>query len=443
MNLKKFALRGLAILAVCVALCMFFSGTIKTITTAKVKTTRGRSGRLEEKIQLTGKLMFPDTVGVNYPLSDGQTIQITKVNYRVGYTVNEGDVVIEARVANYDETMKTYQNDYTTATETLQQLESKNANIRIRRTDTQYADAYFALRDARRDSVSKKIAMNTLLTREKLTLPETGVPEGASEALIQAIDDYRAAVQTEMDAESAMQAVERYTPEETVWTYITEKRAAEEKIAEAEEKMETLSALNASAQQIVAPNSGYIAEVLVKEGDSYDGTADLFTITAPETMPVLRADLSGVDKTIAQGTSVTVTGGNYSVDTTVAAVSMDQEGKKYADVTVSEDILYAVGSVYSMTLEDTPLTIVNRAKQNTTLLSTSAIHGTGSDRYVFVVETSYSSFGNSTMTVRKQSVTVLAEADGVASIQEDVGWYDIAYMEDRTISDGDTVMLYE
>lgn len=443
MNLKKFALRGLAILAVCVALCMFFSGTIKTITTAKVKTTRGRSGRLEEKIQLTGKLMFPDTVGVNYPLSDGQTIQITKVNYRVGYTVNEGDVVIEARVANYDETMKTYQNDYTTATETLQQLESKNANIRIRRTDTQYADAYFALSDARRDSVSKKIAMNTLLTREKLTLPETGVPEGASEALIQAIDDYRAAVQTEMDAESAMQAVERYTPEETVWTYITEKRAAEEKIAEAEEKMETLSALNASAQQIVAPNSGYIAEVLVKEGDSYDGTADLFTITAPETMPVLRADLSGVDKTIAQGTSVTVTGGNYSVDTTVAAVGMDQEGKKYADVTVSEDILYAVGSVYSMTLEDTPLTIVNRAKQNTTLLSTSAIHGTGSDRYVFVVETSYSSFGNSTMTVRKQSVTVLAEADGVASIQEDVGWYDIAYMEDRTISDGDTVMLYE
>ena len=443
MNLKKFALRGLAILAVCVALCMFFSGTIKTITTAKVKTTRGRSGRLEEKIQLTGKLTFADTVGVNYPLSDGQTIQITKVNYRAGYTVNEGDVVIEARVANYDETMKTYQNDYTTATETLQQLESKNANIRIRRTDTQYADAYFALRDARRDTVSKKIAMNTLLTREGLTLPETGAPEGASDALIQAIDDYRAAVQTEADAESAMQAVERYTPEDTVWTYITEKRAAEEKIAEAEEKMEALSELNAGVQQIVAPNGGYIAEILVKEGDTYDGTSDLFTLTAPDTMPVLRADLSGIDKTITQGMSVTVTGGNYSVDTTVANVGMDQEGKKYADVTVSEDIIDAVGSVYSMTLEDTPLTIVNRAKQNTTLISTSAIHGTGSDRYVFTVETEYSSFGNSTMTVHKQSVTVLAEADGVASVEEDISWYDIAYMEDRTISDGDTVMLYE
>ena len=35
MNLKKFAVRGLIVLAVAVALCMFFSGTIKTITTAK------------------------------------------------------------------------------------------------------------------------------------------------------------------------------------------------------------------------------------------------------------------------------------------------------------------------------------------------------------------------------------------------------------------------
>ena len=32
MNLKKFAIRGLIVLAVAVALCMFFSGTIKTIT---------------------------------------------------------------------------------------------------------------------------------------------------------------------------------------------------------------------------------------------------------------------------------------------------------------------------------------------------------------------------------------------------------------------------
>ena len=33
MNLKRFAVRGIIILAICVALCMFFSGTVRTITT--------------------------------------------------------------------------------------------------------------------------------------------------------------------------------------------------------------------------------------------------------------------------------------------------------------------------------------------------------------------------------------------------------------------------
>ena len=58
MDLKKFAVRGIVVLAVFVALCMFFSGTIRTITTPKVKLTSGRRGKLEERTELTGKLAF-------------------------------------------------------------------------------------------------------------------------------------------------------------------------------------------------------------------------------------------------------------------------------------------------------------------------------------------------------------------------------------------------
>ena len=61
---------------------------------------------------------------------------------------------------------------------------------------------------------------------------------------------------------------------------------------------------------------------------------------------------------------------------------------------------------------------------------------------MFTVETSYSNLGNSRMTVRKLPVTVAGEADGVASVREEIGYYDIAYMEDRPINDGDAVMLY-
>ena len=45
MKLKKVAVRGLIVFAVVVALCMFFSGTIRTITTAKVKILTPRQGR--------------------------------------------------------------------------------------------------------------------------------------------------------------------------------------------------------------------------------------------------------------------------------------------------------------------------------------------------------------------------------------------------------------
>ena len=56
MNLKKFAIRGLVILTIFVALCMFFSGTIQTITTAKVKLVAGKRGKLEERTELAGKI---------------------------------------------------------------------------------------------------------------------------------------------------------------------------------------------------------------------------------------------------------------------------------------------------------------------------------------------------------------------------------------------------
>ena len=68
MNLRKFAIRGLIVLAVVVALCMFFSGTIKTITTAKIRVAQATTGRLEEEVDLNGALAFPqvDRVGADH-----------------------------------------------------------------------------------------------------------------------------------------------------------------------------------------------------------------------------------------------------------------------------------------------------------------------------------------------------------------------------------------
>lgn len=442
MNLKKFALRGLAVLAVFVALCMFFSGTIKTITTAKIKITRAKTGRLEEKTELSGKLAFPEVDHVRYALEAGQSLTISRVNTRPGYTVKEGDVIIEAAVSGYDGAMTQYQAAYDDALDQLLLLESKNANLRLRRSDEEYANAFFALRDARKAAAAAKMAMDSLLNRERLALPETGAPEGASDALIAAIAAWRDAVAAEASAQTAMDGASRYVPDDATWAYISDRKSLQEKMDDAEQKMAALSELNSSVAAICAPHDGYIAEVLVKEGDAYDGLADLFTLTKPDALPVLRADLSKVTRTVSEGAAVTLSTDRGAMETKVLSTGIDEEGRKYADVALTGEIVSAMGSVYSMTMEETPLSLVNRAAQSTSLLTASAVHGTGDDRYIYTVDKVYSSFGNTKMTVHKMTVTVLAEAGGLVSIQEELGYYDVAYMEDRPISDGDTVMEY-
>ena len=112
MNLKKFAVRGLIILAVVVALCMFLSGTIRTITTPKVRLTAAKNGRLEEEYPATGRLAYDATEKIQPDVPAGQSVTVTKVNVREGYTVKEGDVLFTAEVTDYRAAMAQYQQAY-------------------------------------------------------------------------------------------------------------------------------------------------------------------------------------------------------------------------------------------------------------------------------------------------------------------------------------------
>ena len=62
--MKKFAIKGLIILGIVVLLCIFLSGTLRTITTAKVRIARTKTGRFESETALSGSLVWPDTEDV-------------------------------------------------------------------------------------------------------------------------------------------------------------------------------------------------------------------------------------------------------------------------------------------------------------------------------------------------------------------------------------------
>lgn len=126
--MKKMAIKGLVALAAVVALCMFFSGTIKTISTAKVRLVTAKQGKLEEEIKLSGNLTFPQTEEVKLALaSDPQSVTIKRVRVAKGRKVAAGDVLFEAEVSGYDKEMESLRSDYEAAQKELMELERKTA----------------------------------------------------------------------------------------------------------------------------------------------------------------------------------------------------------------------------------------------------------------------------------------------------------------------------
>lgn len=445
MKLKKFALKGLAVLVAVLALCAFFSGTIRTITTPKVRLTAPRMGKLEEEIAITAKVYFPETEQIKPELSDGVTLTVKKVNTRAGYTVEKGDVLIEAEVTGYAEKLAALTREYESAESSLAALERKNADLRVRTADINYVEAYEDYQTARSESVLKKIAVDTLLSREGLSIGEDGaLPEGASEEAQAAAEEYRTALDALAQAEKAWERSKRYSIEEDVYAYLTEKSELEKKMADAEEGIRSLSFANALAAQITAPHDGYAASVSVKAGDVWDGSAAMMEVSAKKAEPVFRADITDLERTVSKKADVSIEGRYGKVKSRVNEVVTDTDGRKYAHIDMNRDVLDQVGSVYSLMQSETgrEMTLVYEAKEATCLVPVSAVHGSGDERYVYVVDTHSGSFGAAKMTVRKLSVQVLAEVEGVASLSDDISWYTLAYMEDRAIGDGDSVMEY-
>ena len=160
-------------------------------------------------------------------------------------------------------------------------------------------------------------------------------------------------------------------------------------------------------------------------------------------MPTLRADTSEMTRTVSEGMTAAMNPNSYDpIETRVVAVGTDSEGKKYADIELNERLIKARGSLYSMMQEDTPMTLIFRAREATSLVPTSAVRGSGDERYVFVTEQNTAAFGGSTLRIHRMDVTVVGEYGGTTSVQEDITYYTIAYGEDRAISDGDAVMEY-
>lgn len=122
---------------------------------------------------------------------------------------------------------------------------------------------------------------------------------------------------------------------------------------------------------------------------------------------------------------------------------VDEEGKRYIDVKLTDKDIGNLGGGAALFSAAVDMTASYRATT-----STHAAPGkrpsaaAGDSRYVYVVNEESNALGQRVLKVKKQDVKVLSEVGSTVSIQDDLSRQRVAYMEDRTISDGSEVMVY-
>ena len=112
MTKKSKALKALVWLAVVVAVCMYFSRTVQTITTPKVKLAQATTGRIEQKIAVQAKPYFPVETEVTLNKAKDYPITVDKVYVKPGLFVEAGNTLFTATVNDYqskeDDLLKKY-----------------------------------------------------------------------------------------------------------------------------------------------------------------------------------------------------------------------------------------------------------------------------------------------------------------------------------------------
>ena len=442
--MKKWAIRGLMTLGVVVALCMFFSGTVKNLTTAKVKIAVPKGGRLEEKIELKGALTFPKTHEVKPPLESGESLVVTRVVVANGYRVSKGDPLLETEVADYEKTRAELNEEYQAAQKAYLELERKNSGLYLRRSEENWITAYDTLAQCGQDLMQARLELRVIAEGLGLSLVDDRMPEGAEDAaLLEAQRRVEEAIKAQQEAQRQFDDVNRLGIQDKVVEYITQNRELTARMQKAQDGLLRLETLRQQTAVLTAPHDGYVVSVPVKAGDVYNGKTALLVMSAQGQEPVLRADVDDLERVIEKETKVEITReGGKAIEKRVTETGMNAMGREIIDVALTDTDVTALGGCASLLDKQVDLSITYKAAASTTLLPSAAVRGVGSSRYVYLISEEWSKTGRTVLRVQKLPVTVLAEFGDTASVENELGNSRVAYMEDRAISEGSEVMAY-
>jgi multidrug efflux pump subunit AcrA (membrane-fusion protein) len=449
MKLKRIALKGLIILAVTVALCMFFAKTVLTITTPKIQIVQASRGRLEQKIILRGQVYFPETT--DHILSDAvkSNIVVDKVYVRPGHHVKAGETLFTAIIPDFNDKWKEQQDKYDTKAKELmdKDVENRSASRTSGQNDmyNDVLDKQTVLAAAEHDARTLALRLGVTLGEDIAAWPELAAGKDDLTQAVTAVQTAKTAYDASSEAFYKSFDSKKTRVKSSTFKYINERNVLLKDLNAIADEMVALSNRKDNLTTITAPHDGYVVSMDVKNGDTYDGKKSAFTLSKEEAAPVLRADITSLNKAIADGTKVEVAGDYGSEKTSVEKTVLEGDGKKYAYITLTENIISIKGGITRMVTDgDTEMSVTYRAKDSATLVPSNAVRNEGEGQdYIYLIQRNWGGFlGSSSMKVVKTSVTVLERGDKVVSIQEEMDYQEIADGEDRALTDGCTVMEY-
>jgi len=441
--MKKFALRGLLILAAAVALCIFFSGTVRTLTTPKVRFAPVKMGKMEMETDLKGKVVFPEEEEIRLPVPEGMNLTVTRVHVVAGDQVKAGGTLISTKVTDREKNLDNLRKESAAAQKELRTLEKKTADYRLTRSEKSWQAAWEKEDEARSAARDARVNLYSALARAGMKMEDGKLPEEAGEDLKELYETWQAAESRAARAAEELAALDRYAIPEDTWNALQQKKEAGQKAERLEKQMLDLQVLANTTEKVTAPRAAYVTEVGVEKGSAVDGDTVILKLTAEGSSPVIRFDLSDVKQEVNPGTVISIEADSWSrPQVKVINTGLSLEGHPYADTEINRDVIYSLGSVSSMMKNEIKAKLSVRSQETTCLLPASAVRGSGDSRYVYVGKTENSTFGGNRMTVEKMNVTVLAESGSTVSVAEDLTSRKVLYMEDRTLTEDGAVMEY-
>lgn len=437
---RAIAIKGMLILMCVVFLCLFFSGTIKTIVTPKVQFVTVKSGRLTHHYQYTGAVVYPGAEAFYYPTS--QPVIIAEVYVSPGDSVKAGDVLFSMQHLNASETETQLKNAYHDALLQRMDFEQEYAGYQPDPRAQEYRNALKALQRATIEEGEASLLVSRILPAG-VTVPEQGYPEGVTASAQQAIDAWRIAAAEKALAKADFEALtSEYSLSELDQQYDVRDMETAEAVDAAGRALNAFYLEQEKLKAVCAPRECTIATVDVRSGSIYDAGAPLCMLMDVDDIPVIEIVTEDMERVLPHGASVDIMTPWGEFQSEVVETGLTTTGNPYAHIAIP-DALAEKGISAAMLGEAGINVSVGIQSENAySLVPVSAIHGSGSNRYVYVVEENKAALGGSEMQVSQLNITVVDEVDGYAAVEEKLTRVQLAYLEDRPLSDGCTVMGY-